>query len=198
MGLFDILGDLLNSALENQTRQMKGMERKINEYERKMGKAEANYSRLSEEQKEKLDNAREKLNNAKAKVYGTTDTSKMKSIDMWDREWICIGKLETADLTPYNKCVGIYRHVVKGKTMYVGRAIELNNGGFRKRLSDYRRPNNSARKHTSGRLINEHLSEITTFILIVGDDEEAVNITKRLEGRFIERYNPEWNKVINI
>lgn len=37
--------------------------------------------------------------------------------------------------------------------MYVGRAIELNNGGFRKRLSDYSRGSDSARNHKSGRLI---------------------------------------------
>ena len=122
-----------------------------------------------------------------------------KTVSQWDNEWICIGPLKTADLTPYNHCVGLYRHVVNGKTMYVGRAIELNNGGFRKRLSDYRRESNSARKHLSGRTINEHLDEITTYILVVGDTDEAVVETKRLEGKFIEYYGfPEWNKQLNI
>lgn len=122
-----------------------------------------------------------------------------KSVSEWDNEWICIGPLKTANLTPYNHCVGLYRHVINGKTMYVGRAIELHNGGFRKRLSDYRRENNSARKHVSGRTINEHLDEITTYLLIVGDTEEAVAETKRLEAQFIAYYGyPEWNKQINI
>lgn len=122
-----------------------------------------------------------------------------KTVEQWDNEWICIGPLKTANLTPYNHCVGLYRHVVNGKTMYVGRAIELYNGGFRKRLSDYRRESNSARKHLSGRTINEHLDEITTYILIVGDTDEAVVETKRLEGQFIEYYGfPEWNKQLNI
>lgn len=122
-----------------------------------------------------------------------------KSISQWDNEWKCIGPLKSADLTPYNHCVGLYRHVVKGKTMYIGRAIELNNGGLRKRLSDYRRKSNSARKHSSGRTINEHLEEITTYILVVGDTEEAVIETKMLEGQFIAYYGyPEWNKQLNI
>lgn len=83
--------------------------------------------------------------------------------------------------------------------MYVGRAIELHNGGFRKRLSDYCRESNSARKHTSGWTINEHSDEITTYILVVGDTEEAIVETKRLEGQFIAYYGfPEWNKQINI
>lgn len=122
-----------------------------------------------------------------------------KTVEQWDKEWICIGPLKTANLTPYNHCVGLYRHVVNGRTMYVGRAIELYNGGFRKRLSDYRRQSNSARKHLSGRTINEHLDEIITYILIVGDTEEAVLETKRLEGQFIAYYGyPEWNKQLNI
>ena len=116
-----------------------------------------------------------------------------KTISEWDREWIGIGMLKSADLFPYNHCVGLYRHVINGQTMYVGRAVEWNNGGFRKRLSDYRRDSNSARTHTSGRLIHEHLDEIRTYLLIVGSDAKAAEITKQLEGRFIARYGSPWN-----
>ena len=62
-----------------------------------------------------------------------------KSIDEWDNEWRCIGKLVSADLSSLNHSVGLYRHTIGGETMYVGRALELHNGGLRKRLSDYRR-----------------------------------------------------------
>lgn len=115
------------------------------------------------------------------------------SVRYWDKNWVCIGPLKTADLSPYNHSVGIYRHVVNGRTMYVGRAIELDNGGFRKRLSDYRRDSNSGRKHTSGRIINDNLDAIVTYICVVGDTEEAVEETKRLEHEFIALYKPEWN-----
>ena len=109
-------------------------------------------------------------------------------------KWISIGKLKTADLTPYNHCIGLYRHKVNGRIMYIGRAIEYNNGGFRKRLSDYRRNSDSARKHTSGQIINQHLDEIETEILIVGDSADVVEQTKMLEKEYIARYNPAWNK----
>ena len=115
------------------------------------------------------------------------------SLSEWDRKWTCIGPLKTANLTPYNHCVGLYRHVIKGETVYVGRAIELNNGGFRKRLSDYRRESDSGRTHTSGRLINQNLSKIITYVLVVGDTEEAVKTTKELEKLFVKKYNPKWN-----
>lgn len=118
------------------------------------------------------------------------------NINEWNRKWVCIGPLKTADLSPYNKCVGLYKHVVNGKTMYIGRAIELYNGGFRKRLSDYRRPSNSARKHTSGKIIHENLDKITTYILIVGDTPETIEKTKELERLFIQKFSPEWNKLL--
>ena len=121
-----------------------------------------------------------------------------KSINQWDDEWICMGPLKSANLTPYNQYVGLYRHVISGKTMYVGRAVEWNNGGFRKRLSDYRRASNSARTHKSGRLIHEHLDEIITYILITGSDAEAAELAKKLEGQFIAKYCPPWNKMLNI
>ena len=115
------------------------------------------------------------------------------SISEWDKKWKCIGPLKSANLTPYNHCVGLYRHVINGETMYVGRAIELHNGGFRKRLSDYRRESNSGRTHTSGRLIYENLSKIVTYILVVGDKEEDIQTTKELEKLFVKKYNPKWN-----
>jgi len=121
-----------------------------------------------------------------------------KSVSELDSEWIDIGMLKTANLTPYNQYVGLYRHVINGKTMYVGRAVEWNNGGFRKRLSDYRRESNSARTHTSGRLIYEHLDEIRTYILVLGSDVKAAELAKRLEGPFIAKYCPPWNKMLNI
>lgn len=115
------------------------------------------------------------------------------SLSEWDKKWVCIGPLKTANLTPYNHCVGLYRHVINGETVYVGRAIELNNGGFRKRLSDYRRESDSGRTHTSGRLINQNLSKITTYVLVVGDTKEDVETTKELEKLFVKKYNPKWN-----
>lgn len=118
-------------------------------------------------------------------------------VDKWNSRWVCIGKLAKADLKPYNHCVGLYRHEIGGRIMYIGRAVEYNNGGFRKRLSDYRRESNSARTHTSGRTINQHLDEITTYILIVGSDANAAQLTKKLEPLFIEKYNPPWNNHYN-
>ena len=116
------------------------------------------------------------------------------TIDEWDGFWGSIGRLKTANLTPYNEYVGLYRHVIDGKVMYVGRAIEFNDGGFEKRLTDERKSLASARQHKSGQFIYEHLDQITTDILVVGETQEDVRLTKVLEGKFIARFRPPWNK----
>ena len=127
------------------------------------------------------------------KAYGKKVIDEGTNLAKWNSKWENIGYLKTADLTPYNKCAGLYMHTIDGKVKYIGRAIELHNGGLRKRLSDYRRDNNSARKHKSGSTINKNLDKIITKVLVVGDDEEAVKLTKKLEIEFIALYRPEWN-----
>ena len=121
-----------------------------------------------------------------------------KTLLEWNRCWECIGPLAFANTTRYNNVAGLYRMVLNGRTVYVGRATEAMNGGLRKRLNDYRRDNGSARKHKSGQLIYSHRNELTVYVLPVGSSAEAVEATKKLEGLFIAKYMPEWNKQINI
>ena len=67
-----------------------------------------------------------------------------------------LGEVELEDLKAFNHSIGIYIMTLGVVPVYIGRAIEFNNGGFRKRLRDYVRDGNSARKHTSGKLINSY------------------------------------------
>ena len=182
----ELVGLAMEFAAQEAGKQQKNMERKYKDYER-MEKTMPKPSGID----------REKLDAMKSKMDAFKESLGNKTVDEWDKNWISIGRLVNADLSPYNHCVGLYKHVVDGEVMYVGRAIELNNGGFRKRLSDYRRPSDSARKHTSGKTIHENLDRINTYVLVVGDTEEAVEVTKKLEYMFISRYGlPEWNKQI--
>ena len=149
-----------------------------------------------------LDVASESLENAKKQQYQQTANSGTtiggKTVQQWDREWRSIGTLASLSLTPYNKSVGLYRAKLGGRVVYIGRAIEWNNGGFRKRLSDYTRDSSSARKHVSGQKMYEHRNELTIDLLIVGTDAEAAQVTAKLEGVMVGKYNPEWNKVKNF
>ncbi|MBK8570137.1 MAG: hypothetical protein IPN81_09290 [Nitrosomonadales bacterium] len=53
--------------------------------------------------------------------------------------WIPLGLLtETStDFSNYSKDIGVYRAILNDEVVYIGKATELKNGGFRKRLRDY-------------------------------------------------------------
>ena len=119
-----------------------------------------------------------------------------KTLREWESQWQNVGYLESLDLSPYSSYVGLYKAELRGKVMYIGRAIEYSNGGIRKRLSDYTRESDGARKHTSGKLMNANATELKISLLIVGKGEEAVEATKLLERYFIGRYTPEWNRML--
>ena len=108
-----------------------------------------------------------------------------RTISQWDGQWTRIGVLETVHLTPYNRYVGVYRAFLNGRLVYIGRAIEWNNGGFRKRLSDYRRESDSARKHNSGKLMYQNRKELEIEIIITGTDAKAAETAALLEKIFI-------------
>jgi hypothetical protein len=117
-----------------------------------------------------------------------------KSIRQWESSWEHLGTLATASLSHLSDSVGLYRAKLNGRIVYIGRAVEYNNGGLRKRLSDYTRDSDSARKHQSGQKMHKHAHELQIEILITGDDAEAAQIAKKLEVYFVGKYQPEWNK----
>ncbi|MHA6260590.1 GIY-YIG nuclease family protein [Sporosarcina sp. CAU 1771] len=174
------------------------------EREKQINKYEGMQHKMTTEQREKFEQIKQTHEQRKKsfqdKGVTVTSSGEMRFGDFsyreWDRKWESIGQLASANLTPYNRSVGLYRHTFRGEIVYIGRAIELNNGGFRKRLSDYRRDSDSARTHKSGRLINENLDQIRTDILVVGTTEKDIHITKELERVFVGKYTPKWNTML--
>ena len=48
-------------------------------------------------------------------------------------DWLPLGALsETSDFSDYRKDIGVYRAIFNGEAVYIGKATELYNGGFRK------------------------------------------------------------------
>lgn len=199
-----IMNSLNEEAQRAQGRASQQRGNYLAEQERKLKQYESRKHELSPEQREKFEQSKITYEKQKAvlqsKGLSVNAQGEMKyghyTFKEWDSKWQSIGPLASANLTPYNKSVGIYRHRFQGQVVYIGRAIELHNGGFRKRLSDYRRDSDSARKHTSGRLINEHLDQITTDLLVVGQSPEDIQITKELEVVFVGKYRPKWNTML--
>lgn len=192
---------VLDEVASYANQKMKEAERisnKLEQEERKL-KNIANSSAQSIAKKEQITAQREKIERMKKQSESFNKLKESignRTLSEWDKMWGCIGPLKSANLSQYSDCVGLYRHEVNKKVMYVGRAVEWNNGGLRKRLSDYRRDSDSGRKHQSGQTINKNLDNIITYVLVVGKDEKAVEITKKLERLYIAKYAPAWNMML--
>ena len=114
------------------------------------------------------------------------------TLDEWDLKWTPEGPL-VQDFGRLSPQVGLYKAFLGESLMYIGKATEYANGGFRKRLHDYYRDSDSARKSKAGKKIFEHRAELTIEIIVTGTDRAGSQIATCLEDLFIERYNPSWN-----
>ncbi len=86
-----------------------------------------------------------------------------------NQSWIRLGYLDESDndFSKYNHKIGIYKAILNDEIIYIGKATEVYNGGFRKRLRDYTRNSNSARDNITGKKMNENRKDIIIEILIV-------------------------------
>jgi hypothetical protein len=191
MGFFD---SLKKGLQQQQVKFQKDMQRKATQVLKEKG------SSLSAEQKTRLEKISKNVvatnKSATNSSKANSSSKKEKTINEWEGEWRNIGVLANIDLSPFSSSVGIYKATLSGIVVYIGRAVEFKNGGFRKRLSDYRRKSDSARKHKSGKLMYEHADRLHISIISTGSDSEAVTIAKNLERMLVAKYNPEWNTML--
>ena len=176
MSLKNMLGKLAKKAIE--------------EAPNLIAKAAANAAAEASKRQAELDRRSPSVERS----YGNTSSEPKIggfTVDQWDKRWVRLGKLENLtieNLKPYNKSIGLYKATENGTVKYIGRAIEYNNGGFRKRLRDYVRPSDSGRKHQSGQSMNANAENLVISILIVGNSAAQVETVKQLEKAMIERY----------
>ncbi|NOI73987.1 hypothetical protein [Vibrio owensii] len=110
-------------------------------------------------------------------------------------KWIQLGFLDESDcdFSIYNKDIGVYKGELNGELVYIGKAIELNNGGFRKRLRDYTRESDSARNYPAGIKMFENKDKVIISISL----SDTVNEANMLEKELIKTLNPKWNGLGN-
>jgi len=113
------------------------------------------------------------------------------------RKWIKIGFLDESDcdFSKYNLNIGVYRAKLDNEIVYIGKATELNNRGFRKRLRDYTRKSDSARNYPSGKKMYENRKKIIIEILIVESSFDGQQKASELEKKFIDEFKPIWNEL---
>jgi len=116
-----------------------------------------------------------------------------KTLSEWDLKWKRLEggfRIVHSDLS---KKVGLFRARLGSHIIAIGVGRELDNGGLRKRLSDFRRISKSGRDHKFGLFINEHLHELTAEVLVTGSDEAAKSLATALKKPMIERHKPSEN-----
>lgn len=110
--------------------------------------------------------------------------------------WIPLGPLteKSTDFSIYSKDIGIYRAILDDDVVYIGKATELENGGFRKRLRDYTRSSTSARNYPAGELMYSNRDNICIEIVLFKRTFESIPEIEKLETQLIWGMNPIWNR----
>lgn len=108
--------------------------------------------------------------------------------------WECIGLLDESDcnFASYNNQIGVYKGELDGELVYIGKATEKNNGGYRKRLRDYTRLSISARNYPAGIKMYENKARIIISIQVTSTVDEA----DILEQELIKSLKPKWNSQV--
>jgi len=114
---------------------------------------------------------------------------------MTELNWISLGELteKSKDFSVYGKDIGVYRAILDKKIVYIGKATELNNGGFRKRLRDYTRSSTSARNYSSGKQMYKNRDKIRIEIILFNRSLESIPEIDALETKLIRELKPIWN-----
>ncbi|WP_144370078.1 hypothetical protein [Myxococcus stipitatus] len=115
-----------------------------------------------------------------------------KTVSQWERDWTNRRPL-TDNFSDLRESVGVYRAWFEGSIVYIGRATEWSNGGFRKRLRDYTRQGDGNRQSPAGQLMYLNREVITINVLVTGRDRDAAFAAHHLETILIAKYNPPWN-----
>ncbi len=115
-----------------------------------------------------------------------------KSLSQWESLWKPLGTLSQKKFMSY-KSIGLYKAILNNEIIYIGRAVEFNNGGLSKRLNDYVRNSNSGRKSSAGCKMFAYRNLLNIEILEVGCRKEDVALVKLLERVYIYDLNPKWN-----
>ena len=113
-------------------------------------------------------------------------------------QWLRLGYLNESnvDFSKYNQNIGIYKAILNNEIVYIGKATEVNNYGFRKRLRDYTRKSDSARNFPAGKKMYKNKDNIIIEILIVDSSNDGVKKADELEKAFISEFKPKWNPPI--
>ena len=103
-----------------------------------------------------------------------------------------LGEVPLEELSAFTHSIGLYIMTLGSIPVYIGRAIEFNNGGLRKRIRDYQRGVN---KHSSGTWIQDHLDDLNLYVIELGHTGEDVEFVVDSEETMISNIYTKLNKM---
>lgn len=109
-------------------------------------------------------------------------------VDEWDRKWIGLGKLKDFSSSDCSLLgVGIVKLSLPDSSVYINRAIELNNGGVLSKIKSLQelRINKNSKEYAK---IKQYIADCDLSVIVVGDDLRAVDISKKIEKKFLLKY----------
>ena len=194
----------------NISEGMTNIKGKVHEYRTNMGKKP-----LSDEENFELDDYEEDLESdneildtgikkeilsdvQEVKIYNSKEkealqlssaTKPTMNITESDLEWFDLGCLKDIDIKNVAVSgVGIIELVVDNEPLYIIRAIELNNGGIKKKLSDLQNYNakNISRMYTK---IGDNIDKIKVRVACLGNDADSVANTRKMEKELLLKYH---------
>lgn len=127
--------------------------------------------------------------NFSSKTFELTqdDISKMEN------EWHPLGKLTNIECSLISTDVaGLLRLSFANEIVYIVRVIEINSGGFQKKVKELKNFSNIKNRKLR-EMICQNLNDIDVEILSVGKNAEDVDFVRSLEKDMIKYYAPKWN-----
>lgn len=117
-----------------------------------------------------------------------------KTIDEWELEWRPVKGGFAIAHNELLRSVGLYRAVLNGQIVYIGRGVQTKKHGLYTRLLDFQGKLSKAGDHYAGRKIWAHQKQLKLEILDLGWGWASVKLTMKLRPRMVARHRPEWNR----
>ena len=116
-----------------------------------------------------------------------------KTMDEWESEWVrAPGGFKTSHPELHGD-VGLYRAVLNGVVVFIGRATQFMAAGLFTRIQDFRNKPSSGTDHFGAREILARVDDLELEVLVTGRGWKCAELAVQLRPKMIRRHNPRWN-----
>jgi hypothetical protein len=93
---------------------------------------------------------------------------------------------------------GLYRVVLNGETIAIGKSSGGGGSDLKKRISDFTRPSASARNYQTGEFVNANYAALGLMVLVTGSGRAARDLAAALKNPMTALHRPRGNLPAHI